>query len=732
MRTKQLSLRLSDQDREALRARAAREGRTVSALLRDVARGEHALPLSAPLGASAPPGPSASWDTQFGVDPVSAEQVISEGPPLWQLWTNPLIAWNPDAVLLAKRQADQGNLEYCSDLWESMLGDDRIAGALEQRILASEGMPLSFVGSPRGAKKLEALWAKLMTPGLRAEMFRWGMGPGICPVYVREWVDGEPQEVEIWHPRWLRYYWWERRWKIMSMSGLIDIRSQPGRWYLFCPFGQILSRPWVTGFWYSIATWWLTKAYAIPDMNNYGQTRATPKWFMGVIDGNATISKADRAQALTWLAKIPQRSSMFVPYPFKVDQHDSTSTGWQIYLAEIDKANASLAQRILGSDAGMDKSANVASGGTALVVRQDLIEYDCGAEQAFWRQGLLETWAQVNSIPGETPYPERITTPPEDLTTLAGVQKVAAETVEILTRSGFAEEVDVRATLGRFFVLRDPDTGEADETAPTDGAQLDLSDLSDLPETAVVRLSVSTGSVRVLKTGRTDFPQTGDDLKVSLRNSRFKIFDPDYADRLKEEWPEIWAMGGSTGEQNSGDSQYRKLRPVIARGGAPSTPTEERSIRTREAWAARHADNNRIAGVVALIKWFVVGSIGEARMKAVIQEEKDRRRERAGKTKNSLPLTRKRPHGSDPAQHAREGLGYRDTLVDVLQSAQAAAPTAEQVLRVLASARDYDDARARLTAAFPDLDRGRLRDLLTGGMLLADAAGRLTAGREAE
>ncbi|NDF16035.1 hypothetical protein EB061_12080, partial [bacterium] len=88
----------------------------------------------------------------------------------------------------------------------------------------------------------------------------------------------------------------------------------------------------------------------------------------------------------------------------------------------------------------------------------------------------------------------------------------------------------------------------------------------------------------------TNFPTQGDSKAVSLRNSAYPVFDAAYIDDIKENWPDIWNAGGNDveGTEHSGDDQYRRLRPVVARGGSPETDTEEQAIRRREAWAARH------------------------------------------------------------------------------------------------------------------------------------------------
>lgn len=122
----------------------------------------------------------------------------------------------------------------------------------------------------------------------------------------------------------------------------------------------------------------------------------------------------------------------------------------------------------------------------------------------------------------------------------------------------------------------------------------------------------------------TDFPRKGDNLPVSFRNSRFPLFPPAYAAALKKERPDIWAKGGNI----RGNSQYRILSRIVLQGGIAKTDEERAAMRLREAWAARHFRDHLIAGVVAQIKWFVIGEQGVARMKAVVEQQGRVRRAR--------------------------------------------------------------------------------------------------------
>lgn len=117
----------------------------------------------------------------------------------------------------------------------------------------------------------------------------------------------------------------------------------------------------------------------------------------------------------------------------------------------------------------------------------------------------------------------------------------------------------------------------------------------------------------------TNFPQRGDDETISLQNSKYDLFPIEFAERVKENYPKVWNLGGNI----LGNEQYRHLYDI--RTGDVSaddlTPRQIEAIRLREAWSARHYENNRIKGIIAQIKWHLVGSIGIDAMKKLVNEE---------------------------------------------------------------------------------------------------------------
>jgi hypothetical protein len=120
--------------------------------------------------------------------------------------------------------------------------------------------------------------------------------------------------------------------------------------------------------------------------------------------------------------------------------------------------------------------------------------------------------------------------------------------------------------------------------------------------------------------GVTNFPESGDDLKVSLRNSKYDLFPVEEAQDLKDNYLSVWREGGNI----RGNRQFELLAPIARRGGNTETLAEENAVRRREAWAARHFEDYSLAGVVAQVKWLVVGSRGIDHMRQVIREAKDK------------------------------------------------------------------------------------------------------------
>ena len=179
--------------------------------------------------------------------------------------------------------------------------------------------------------------------------------------------------------------------------------------------------------------------------------------------------------------------------------------------------------------------------------------------------------------------------------------------------------------------LTDSPFGESQTDSQTEADQAIEQALTDLltkemqkKKTDALEMRGSVGDV-----DPTNFPEDGEDQQVALRNSNFDRFPHDEAQDLKDNYPEIWNKGGNI----LGNKQFNRLKPIAERDSSiAQTETEEKAIRLREAWAARHFRDYRLAGVVAQIKWLVVGSRGLSHMRAVISAEKNRLESKQART----------------------------------------------------------------------------------------------------
>ena len=139
------------------------------------------------------------------------------------------------------------------------------------------------------------------------------------------------------------------------------------------------------------------------------------------------------------------------------------------------------------------------------------------------------------------------------------------------------------------------------------------------------RLAVCYAQLEEEEERQTNFPNKGDDKKISLRNSEEPQFDYDFAKNIKEQTPEIWKAGGNI----RGNDAF--ILWGRARDGQDTEAIRE-WIKEREAWIKRHFEDgnqfkgntepnlSNVGGVIAQIKWGTIGTLGEQGMKDIILE----------------------------------------------------------------------------------------------------------------
>ena len=149
----------------------------------------------------------------------------------------------------------------------------------------------------------------------------------------------------------------------------------------------------------------------------------------------------------------------------------------------------------------------------------------------------------------------------------------------------------------------------------------------DIPEepTNLANIDVENTDLSEQKQEITNFPKRGDNKKISLRNSNYPQFDYNFANNVKTSNSKVWRAGGNI-RGNEAFTLWGRAKDGAETEGVLSW------IKEREAWAARHFQDgaqfkrgkepnlSTIAGVVAQMKWGVIGTLGKQGMKDVVLE----------------------------------------------------------------------------------------------------------------
>ena len=111
--------------------------------------------------------------------------------------------------------------------------------------------------------------------------------------------------------------------------------------------------------------------------------------------------------------------------------------------------------------------------------------------------------------------------------------------------------------------------------------------------------------------GLTDYPEKGDNLKIDFKNSKYALFPLDVAEEIALAYPKAWCAGGNYFGNFAFDYWVQTIDAINNKKKIPEECL--RWIKKRELYIARHRQDFRLAGVIAMIKWagFVDGSFGK-------------------------------------------------------------------------------------------------------------------------
>jgi hypothetical protein len=110
------------------------------------------------------------------------------------------------------------------------------------------------------------------------------------------------------------------------------------------------------------------------------------------------------------------------------------------------------------------------------------------------------------------------------------------------------------------------------------------------------------------------FNSRNEDIRNPRSRTTPKQFPYRYAAYLKAHFPAVWAAGGNI----RGNDAFRWW--TAYRRGDRSPAVMYWWETTRPAWITRHYGDYRLPGVIAQIKWGVIGNLGVAGMKRVVED----------------------------------------------------------------------------------------------------------------
>ena len=130
----------------------------------------------------------------------------------------------------------------------------------------------------------------------------------------------------------------------------------------------------------------------------------------------------------------------------------------------------------------------------------------------------------------------------------------------------------------------------------------------------------------------TNFPRSGDNQKISLSNSQHPQFGYAYVKDLKENWPEIWRRAGTGGNPPTSFTGNDAFNKWTAYRSGDRSESVLNWVKRRERFMNRHKKNNRLNGIIAVMKWGGVTAGGVSQMKSVVNDYKKVIRERRKKS----------------------------------------------------------------------------------------------------
>lgn len=344
-----------------------------------------------------------------------------------------------------------GMFDWSAQLWDSILGDDRVMATLGSRVSGLFGRETRFSAAKHSdesaAKEClrawQEWWPRLSGDSALVQTHTTAIGMGFAPGQL-VWDTSKPvwgPYLRPWHPRFTYFHFPSRRFRAMSQDGEIEIRPGDGKWLLHAPFGEY--RGWIRGAIRAVAEPWMLRHFALRDMARFSEIHGLPTRVGKV----PAVSAADeRAAFEASIANLGSDTSMILPQGVDGQQGsgyeyglvEATDTAWEAFPGMMDRCDMAIVLALLFQNLTTEvKGGSFAATSAHMDIRQSGLQGDDAAWRDTIYNQIARPFAWINFGDADlAPWTWRDVEPRADLEGNAKQFQQFGTAIEVLARGG--------------------------------------------------------------------------------------------------------------------------------------------------------------------------------------------------------------------------------------------------------------------------------------------------------
>jgi phage gp29-like protein len=351
-----------------------------------------------------------------------------------------------------------GVFELLGQLWDAILGDDRVQATFGSRNAGLFGREVRFrpANDSAAAKECNEAWQedwhRIGTISSLVEVNSTEIGMGFGPAQL-VWDSDGPRsipEIQPWHTRYTYYYWPLKCYAAISQDGLYAIRPGSGKWLLHTPRGAY--RGWVRGAIRAIAEPWLIRHFAIRDWARFSEVHGMPIR-KAIVPAASAQPDRDRFQAQ--LTKLGAETTVMVSkgvdglgLDYDLELIEAKDRAWESFPGLRDHCDMSIVLAIMSQNLTTEVSGGAfAASSTAMDVLNNIFASDNLGWRETIRYQIARPYALLNfGDPDLAPWTDWDVTPRADFAKNAAALQAFGTAVQAMASGGatFTDEAEVR------------------------------------------------------------------------------------------------------------------------------------------------------------------------------------------------------------------------------------------------------------------------------------------------